>query len=536
MNDLEKLFKDGLSDFEEATPSKSLWWRISTSLFMKKYFGKTILLAALLSMIGIYSINQVFFNDTIQKTTATKTVANEAVALNQPSANNTTKVENKDVQVENSVSKSNTVQEEKQISKNQISNNKSQIPNSKSQITNNKTQNSNQPPFRAGEKLISTNTKSQITNSKTQNSNSKNQIPSFNNRELSGTEVQIQNTNNRELSGVEVQLPKVEQQTIPKTHSTPINQNLPIQEQEVVSSNQEVLISSIEYQKPKDWQNIQTFLHPNPILIPFILRPKHHSRFIEVYAGPTFNQTNLSTSDPKYDEYVRFRNNAESQKITPNFGINYRQNFKNWFITGGASYHQIRTDADYQLPINVVDSSFNFFSIVRMNYSYQVIGSMPDPNNPNVLIPIYGTISNPDTSHYTEVFYDTNSVLKNFHYTQKYTYIEIPLMFGREFHYKNFVFETGLGVSYSRLTKYETKLPDLTTKNLLNDLEVENILVQNTFNGIIGVGAAYQVTENKSVFIRPEFKYNLNSMFNKSYPISQHNSHMRIVMGIRYEL
>ena len=503
MNDLEKMFRDGLEDFEE-TPSGTLWWRISSSLFFRKYLGKAVLGLALLSVLGIYSVQYFSKTDGISGSKINHSMADSKSVLSTENQTNTS-----DINSEN-LSQS--------------------IENSKENFTT-------RP---ASKDVVENPTVTAISNQqKVQKSDGKSLATAV--KIPSETLVKISSQTTDAESKVNQPLLKI---TSNQSAVTPeiilIKQTA---ESPAISSSEEV-----ENHQPSQIENVLTFQSPINHTIPIVFesskpgltitkyRPKKFAQFVEIYAAPNFNQTILQASSGDYNDYINYRYNSENQKITPNIGFNYRYVSKSWFINTGASYYQIRTDADYLLPIKVVDSIQSFYQVIRMNYSYQIVDYIVDPNNSGVLIPVYSSISNPDTSKYSEYVFDTTQTLKNLHYTQKYTYFEIPLVLGKEYYYKNWVFETSMGISYSRLVKSETKLPQLTTKSLMTDAETEEILVLNNFNGILGFGAAYMFSENKAVFIRPEFRYNINSMFHNSFPVSQRNNQLRIVMGIRYEL
>lgn len=480
MNDLEKIFKTGLDDFEEVTPSKSLWWKLYASLLFMSIGKKFVLFIALfLLSVGVFfSINYIQHT---QNSPQLSPILSATTTIIGTSDYSTMKPVNGKNLSQKTVTDDNTLPS-KQISA------KKSVEKSKSMVNY------------AIEKQKSYKPKS--------------------------SEIIVAAKNSVEKQDLSITPISTEKNSI----STSIN----FTEPEIISESQIAFQASLPY-----FFKEKSNFHPQRVVLLFAANtstPQLFSHKIEAYAGPSISKEYLFSTNASYKNYQNYRLANETEKITPLLGLNYRIEYKNWFAMLGINSQQIKRSANYPLPVRVLDSILSYYSIVRMNYFYNIINYIPNPNKPSDSIPLYGLISNPDTTNYTETIYDTNLILQNFSATQKYSFIEIPLIIGRSFTYKKFVFETSLGISWARLSKYETTIVNLSCQNLMSEKETHALLVKNTFNGIIGVGAAYTFSKNKAVFIRPEFKFNLKNMFNSTFPVAEKNLLMNIAMGIRFDL
>lgn len=506
MSDLEKLFKDGLDDFEEIAPSKSLWWRITGTLFMAKFSAKYIIFIAVAIMFSLFTVSNIYFSDKENQAGNSEFLSNSNIKTEDQQTLSSTTTSNTTEQNTITDEQPNTVLTKEDQSKS----------NNAPSVSNGKTEKNGKQNFvvnKSNEKQIS-----KTENSSQENNSTSNALvidyQSESNLELeaeSNKEIFIQDGNNNQDFDLS---------------------NESGQESEIIIDNQIRVFKSRYYQLPELPFVFNLEKYPNYQFNKSC--PKPISKSLEVYAGFMLNDYTLTTLNPVYNDYIDYRQNSESQLITPNIGLNYRFNFNKWFVMIGGTYHQISTKADYKLPVMVIDSMRNYYSVVRMNNEYVVIGTIPNPNDPSLTIPIYGYVSNPDTTVYSDLVVDTNTILKSFTTKQKFTYLEIPLIFGREFHYKKFIFEPSMGVSYGRLMKYETQIPTLNMQNLMTEDEISNLLTYNMFNGIIGLGLSYGFNGNRALFIRPEYKYNFNNMFNNSFPIGQKNGQFRFIIGMRY--
>lgn len=480
MNDLEKIFKTGLDDFEEVSPSKSLWWKLYLSLLFQNIGKKVVVFVALvlLSIGFFFAKNYVqYFQNTSQKKPLVSIASNRNNSLEY--------------------SKTDVLEEKK-----------------RSQTTSN----------------VSNKTKLNQANFENNSNELKSNVDLKNYIQQNFNPKKVEEVSSLIVPSNPPGIKSASKETDTSSFLTSNN----LVENHDFSDEKLIFLPCLAFVTHEniavDLQKVIVPFRPRAFAQPKILHK------IEAYAGPSISKEFLFSSNSNFEPYKNYRLTNETEKITPLLGFNYRVEYNNWFAMLGLNAQQIKRNATYPLPVSVLDSMFSYYSIVRMNYVYNIINYIPNPNKPSDSIPLYALISNPDTTNYTETIYDTNLILQNFSFTQKYSFIEIPFIVGRSYKYKKFEFETSIGVSWARLSKYETKLVNLNFQNLMGEDETQALLVKNTFNGIIGLGAAYSFSENKAVFIRPEFKFNLKNMFNSTFPVAEKNLIMNVAMGIRFDL
>jgi hypothetical protein len=119
----------------------------------------------------------------------------------------------------------------------------------------------------------------------------------------------------------------------------------------------------------------------------------------------------------------------------------------------------------------------------------------------------------------------------------QWNYLEIPLLLGYTFHFNRFSLDIGSGVSYGILLGASGNVPSLSEEKLFTELsELESQMNKHTFNYILQIGASYHLTPQWSLIVKPFYKQNLQSVFEKNYPIDQRFKAFSIKFGLKVDL
>lgn len=520
MSKIENSFKEALTDFDSISPSTGLWNRIATSLFLKSYAFKAILLSILAFLIVFPTY---LFYSTTQNTTDLTSDRTDI------SNNNFNKTKNKQ----------NTLIANKKEISNQV--------NNSSPLTNQQK-------------------KKPIVKSKTSQTKNHKTSRKVDSQQLQNTEPQS------EKVIVETSIPKSKKHNTKTVASVSIvPTNAPITKQKVTEPmiqttvlntkqktsnstktvNNTNAISSFEEKTTEANQNT---LLPMPLFSEYANtniyysqeeQNKHYnmvstkllySSQLEIFAGPSIAFNQLKTTDNKYHEYIGLRQSSESPKLSYHAGINYKTYYNHWFMGIGINYHRIEDYATYSLSIMDIDSAISSYMIFQNTYKQVITGYIQNPNDTSLMIPIIETQVTQDTTLVSNVYYDSTNTTKNYSYTNTYSYIEVPIMIGREFRMKHLIIDVQAGVTWGRLIKTEVNIPNIDNNQMLNSQDLETIFVKNTFNGLIGLGIGYQMNESYILFARPELRYNLNNMFENNNPINQKYLQLRLSLGMRIQL
>ncbi len=201
-----------------------------------------------------------------------------------------------------------------------------------------------------------------------------------------------------------------------------------------------------------------------------------------------------------------------SPNFTYSFGAHINYNIKNFFIQSGILYTQF---------VETLNYNYN------QTYSYYDIDTLDS----------YYTIAGIDTNWYyvkdSVKMEKTNSKL--YESINKTTYIEIPLSLGYNikgnfisFYLKGSII-TGflINVNGKIISQNNNKLVDIDSNN------PKFVKPNFAFAGSIGIKC--KLDNSSSLIIEPCYRKSLNSIYNKSYPISKKTQSIGLTVGLRYK-
>ena len=532
MKNLENSFKEALVDFDEISPSKALWTRISTSLLLKSAGFKVALFSVLaFLLVGLPSY---FLYSTSNSIAETNSLQDKAQTSNDFSKKSRTLTANT---IHKQVSES-SQETEKTHSKESITTKQANKHTDKSSISTS-----------SSDKSINQTHNIQTSSSQTKLQN--NYAETSKQTLATSTKQHTDNTNS--LSSFPTKPTAANAKVIPVNITSGGQSNSSIEVNSQRQSIQELSPSTVAQEERKSIKKSQEIVKISPLsdLVDFneiSITPKDFSyqkyfpyqiafrNEVEIFAGPNIAFNQLTSKDNSLQSTIDLRTSNESPKLSYHFGLNYRTYYKKWVAGIGVNYYRIEDRASYLMPSVDVDSSISSYMIFNTTYNRVIIGYLQNPNDTTSQIPIYKVTATQDTSLVNEVHYDSTQSMKSISFTNTYSYIEVPIMLGREFRFKYFVFDISGGVSWNRLIKTQVSIPNADGTALISGSELDNILVKNTFNAIFALGIAYQVNEGSLIFVRPTMRYNMNSLFEKSYPIDQKYLQIRLSIGMRIKL
>jgi len=503
MNNLENSFKDALTDFDQISPSSGLWNRISTTLFLKSAgFKISAITLLILLIVGIPSY---FYNSKTENLNTKTSIAKTNLQ---------------------SIQKEAIISESTPIAKNVNNTPSTSINSSNKSKPEQKTTNVNNTKAQAPIHANTTTNQKKIQKNKTDKQYNNTALPVSENQNTAQVAMVAPTAKPKTISAQETAIQEDQTDHIrSSTDKFAETNSSKVEQINSVESFSDYSISATSFESNSDFK--------------FITLSQNRIRFhneLEVFAGPNIAFSIIETDDKAFENTVDLRTTNETPKLSFHFGLNYKTYYNKWFISMGINYHQIEDHASYSVLAYDVDSVMSTYSIYSTNYNRVITGYIPNPNDTTSNIPVYDIIVSQDTTIVNTMFYDSTQTTKAVSFTNSYSYIEIPFSIGREFNYRNFVFDISGGVSYGRLIKSVVNIPNEQGNALLSNQEIESIIIKNTFSGIMGLGIAYRMNEGSLLFIRPEIRYNLNSMFNKEYPISQKYLQIRTSIGIRISL
>ncbi len=256
---------------------------------------------------------------------------------------------------------------------------------------------------------------------------------------------------------------------------------------------------------------------------------------IEVYGGGDY--VNKILSSP-LNTYINERNKTEKSIYTYNFGADIKYTLKNTFIQAGVNKSIVGENVVITTISKLLDSSASHF-----NYQYHqiihidTIGWIPvwDSIHRDSIPILDSVIFNTVDSNWVSV-YDSVNKENKYNIKNRINYIEIPVLIGFNFGNSPLRFNVATGVSFGFLTNSKGKLIRPYTNDVSDFNKTYFPFNKIIYNYILRAGCFYIINERWSIFMRGSFKYNINSIFDKSYPVNQKYYTIGIQGGISVNL
>jgi len=482
MNELdafEKSIKAELEGFDQIKPSKVLWFKINATLMIKWLLNPRVLLSSVVTIIILLSFGWLLSSDT-------------AINVND---NQTQKLS---VQVESNRTYSTPEPLTKEIGKSQSI--KGDELNNLS-IKNNNINTSTQKH--------SSNNKSNTTFIKVKTSTNK----------TINSEQENENTEGSKISYVSEKKTANNRNTKEKTSGFVVNSG-----SEVPGNNkkreEELLIKG----KPLPWfRDFKSY----SIMADFQPPYNHYVRNFwfdyEVYAGAGFTHSELI-----FNPEQNFENPlTTSYHIGGGIVVNYNR----WFVRSGLEYSRLSKKYSYESNYIAYDSTTFYYTVYHNNYVYDTIGWNTNIGGGIDSIPIIGLTVIQSQTQESYLVTDSSQKTINQKLKNSYSMVNIPLVFGRSFNYKGFVFDLAAGINWTHIVSAEAWVIDSKTNSIIKIDQSSNLINKDFYTGLLSFGAGYRFSESSLIFIRPELQYNLNSA-NSNQKIYQY----RITTGLRFTL
>ncbi|MBT8327260.1 MAG: PorT family protein [Bacteroidia bacterium] len=330
---------------------------------------------------------------------------------------------------------------------------------------------------------------------------------------------------------------------------------------------------------------------PETVTIEEVLSPKIRSKFLPVIKGkpalivepekqeinaPLFNKDFASLnaisdidilSNIQNPLLIKYYSRLESEylinpNIVPKLGnwyvgfsfsptLNYRSfGYDAQYVTGVAVHGNYRyTYGLTEETRNISDKAISSFNVgidigrritnrlnVYTGLYYSNYGEQLQVSAVDMLDPNYEESEFLNKTPMYEV-YDEESSENSIPYTNKYSYIEIPLGISYDlFVLEKFKVALDGGLNLQKLDHVNALVYDFETDYYYWITEKEDIFRQYGVGVSTGATISQFVGERLEMFVNPQFKYNLNSTFKKPYPVNQNQYSTGLRIGIKRHL
>lgn len=203
----------------------------------------------------------------------------------------------------------------------------------------------------------------------------------------------------------------------------------------------------------------------------------------------------------------------------------------NYWISAGLAYHfsrfSVRTGLGLGLTYDEGSYKIQYISNDSVNYYKEVIGYVPDPDDPSKII------------YYTKnhTIYDSVTHLADDRTRNRYTYLQVPLLLGYNvLESPRFILGIEAGPAFTVLLGEKKAQPVVEIPNGRLILMQDNTPPRTSFNWQLWarLSIGYQFTKNWGLFVNPYYKYYLTSPVQKTENGKQNSQAFGIDVGIQY--
>lgn len=251
--------------------------------------------------------------------------------------------------------------------------------------------------------------------------------------------------------------------------------------------------------------------------------------FIKASAGLSYLSKVLSS--PVYSNYISRRKEEESAAFFSSYSLHFGMKLNRISISTGIELNQYGERIDYSDwllgDIENINPVVNYFSDSLMNTVYYYIQG----NEFNQTNFIYFTDS--------LVSFDTSITqgqiakdLSTFESKTMLSYFEVPMLFDYSiFQKRNLTISlnTGISLGFLRATRGFYLNPEL---DEVFELKNNDSFRKTILNGRIGACVSWNIAGKTSLFVQPNFRFNLQSTFNKNANINQRYNAIGLQFGV----
>jgi len=536
---IDDFFFNSLSEYKEE-PSPAVKQAIKAKI--KPYsLLKLTSLNTILIVVGLLAIT----------TTAFYMSNNENKAI----ANNTensiiTNIENKSI-AENSLiennnsnqSSKNTKAENTQINQSENINNENKIEENNAAVASKKDFSNNNKIATTKEHVVENNIESKNTNALNINDNSTNnsELLASNSSNKKSMPLDLNTTNNNSLidqntktslTKAQFKSPELLQNNITKTSTINDLNNISFVSPKSINMNENSM----------DWADT---IGKDYLGQPIVQNGDWNS--IEFYYSPFYHYSLFDATNSENSSLSSLLKELTQETWSQSHGVSLIHQEKNWFFQIGLSYieynQKFRNNNFVTNPhdgFNLINSgnpwdftsNGNYYSIDTIgsftHYTYIQDSIIHIKDSSLVYLTDTSLVSMFDTMQV--VLYDT---IKEKSLENKVSYYEIPFHFGYEINKGSisYALKGGLYVGIIRKTSgYQ-----IAHNN--NSLIVENqdkYYSQFTYSFSVSLGLTYHINEYFGIIVEPYYRRNINSIFNKDYPVSLKYNSTGLKLGLKY--
>lgn len=271
----------------------------------------------------------------------------------------------------------------------------------------------------------------------------------------------------------------------------------------------------------------------------------------DLFLSPFLINSKLFTNNEQLNDFVEFIEQAENYSLSYLFGLAVNINYsakggsvypssgvasggKKLIASLGMSYINVRKKVDYNL-VNITLTDKSYYNVFDNSYWNVIfIDSFFQTTPDTTWIVVYDSTYVPSIDSIFVNDYDTISNSANYNETNKYSYLEIPLIFGYTILGSKKLFidiKSGIITGILIRKNGKTVLP-------VNQKEIVDVsalpLIKTNFSIYLSAKINYQVNNKFRIFVEPYYKKSLKSIYAQNYLLMEKRARWGFRFGMEY--
>ena len=253
-----------------------------------------------------------------------------------------------------------------------------------------------------------------------------------------------------------------------------------------------------------------------------------------MFLSPFLINSKLFTNNEQLNDFVEFIEQAEYYLPGYLFGLAVNINYKKLIASLGMSYINVRKKVDYNF-VNITLTDKSYYDVFDNSYWNVIfIDSFFQTTPDTTWIFVYDSTYVPSTDSIFINDYDTTSNSANYNETNKYSYLEIPLIFGYTIlGSRKLSVDIKSGIITGILIRKNGKTVLPTNQDEIVDISALP-LIKTNFSIYLSAKINYQVNNKYRIFAEPYYKKSIKSIYNKNYLLVEKPARWGFRFGMEY--
>ncbi len=254
---------------------------------------------------------------------------------------------------------------------------------------------------------------------------------------------------------------------------------------------------------------------------------------VDLYYSPYQHSYGTSLLNSELNNGYDFYNKNINPNLSYSAGLGFAYTHKNVRFETGIGYHRINESMSKEVSSydTYTDSHFDFNTIDLWDVTTTMILDLDEYLLGNeVYIPhIDSTLTQAIDS--TEVFFsDSTLVTKYLNASNSYHFVDVPLVIGYEFKVNKFSITPKAGIISSMLVNRSGSYYDIIEDKISDPTSVPNTKFLFDYYGAVNL--QYKFSKYASIYIEPNIRGDINSMYEDKYAITQKSRKYGLRTGI----